>query len=80
VPSIGRPRTKAETAQFFGKSTRWVELRVKAGELRRVKVGRYVSFPDEYIEEFLASHTVRADAPPAEPARNPKYAARGTAA
>jgi excisionase family DNA binding protein len=78
VPSIGRLRTKAETAKFLGCSERTVERLVAAGALTCVKAPGLrgaVRFRDEDIADYLDRRSTGAApsaAPVAKPARNPR--------
>lgn len=80
VPSIGRPRTTAETADFFDVDPSTIKRWVKAGLLTCIKgegARGSVRFRDEDIAARLDQMAANGPAPPApRPARNPKYAAR----
>lgn len=76
VPALGRPRTKAETARFFGVSEKTIQRRVAHGELECVRSGKVLRFLDEHIEAFLERNTTGVTVAAAKPPRNPKYAAR----
>lgn len=73
VPSIGRPRTTAETAAYFKvePSTLWRWR--KAGLLGCTKIGGTVRFTDEQIAACLARQSSDAMPPPSAPKFNPKY-------
>lgn len=73
VPSIGRPRTKGETAEYLHISARQVQRLVETGQLRCVRVGRSPRFLDEQIAAYLDGSTQAPAAAPAKPSRNPKY-------
>lgn len=73
VPSIGRPRTTEETADYFkvDRVTLWRWR--KAGLLACTKVGGVVRFTDEQIAQFQDQQST-ADTPLAPaPRHNPKY-------
>lgn len=83
VPSLGRPRTTRETAEFFKVTPRTIRRWVKDGLMTCAKsegVRGAVRFRDEDIAarlDRMSTGSVKTDEPQAT--RNPKYAARTAA-
>ena len=77
VPSIGRPRTKAEVAELLQVSDKAVQRHVSSGRLRCLRDGGILRFTDEHINEFIQAAESPTPTPePLKPTRNPKYGQR----